>query len=154
MSVAQYVESWGAIVAIRTSPVLYPFVNSLHIIGLCMLIGAIVPQDLRIVGVWRREGWRGSLAAASRTARFGLSLCILTGSVLFAVRASHYLQNPAMLVKFGLIIFGLLNVMAFHLLLRNSSGDQPTPILRALAVVSAVTWIGAIFAGRWIAFIV
>lgn len=151
---ALVVESWGAIAAIRTSPVLYPLVSALHILGLGVLVGTIVPLDLRIIGISKPDRWREAILRTSPVAASGLSLALVTGILLFAVRASHYLENTALLLKFGLIAVSLVNVVGFHCALKASCEEWPAPRLRILAFVSACTWIGALFAGRWIAFAV
>ena len=38
--------------ALRRSHWVYPIVNTGHIVGLALLFGAIVPLDLRLIGLW------------------------------------------------------------------------------------------------------
>lgn len=153
MALAQAIEAWEPVSAIRVSRTWYPIVSALHIVGLGILIGAILTADLRVLGVWKPEGWRDAVAAATPVSAFGLLVTLVTGTLLIAVRASHYLQNTMLLLKFGLIGLGLLNVAVFHHWLRRSSNERPALRLRLAAFVSVVVWIGTIFAGRWIAFV-
>ena len=39
--------------ALRDSVWTYPMINAGHILGVALLVGAIVPLDLRLLGVWR-----------------------------------------------------------------------------------------------------
>jgi hypothetical protein len=152
MSVLLAVEAWGPVAALRTSTFVYPFISALHILGVGMLVGAILTLDARVLGIWHGSGWRASVGDLSPVAAAGLLLAIGTGALLFAVRASRYIENPALLTKWALIAIGLVNVVAFRQAMRRSHDAPPSFTLRLSAAVSAVTWIGAVFAGRWIAF--
>ena len=152
MSALQAVEAWGPVAALRTSTVAYPVVNALHILGVSLLVGVILALDARVLGIRRGSGWRASVAELSPVAAAGLLLAIATGALLFAVRASRYIENPALLTKWALIALGLVNVLVFHRAMRRSQDAAPSLTLRLCAAVSAATWIGAVFAGRWIAF--
>ncbi len=147
------VEALPLVAALRTSSVLYPLVSALHVLGVALLVGGIVALDLRVVGLWKPEGWREAMGALVPVAAVGLALALVTGALLFGVRATRYAENPAMLVKAGLILAGALNVVTFHRMMRRRDVARPTPGLRASAGVSAAAWIGALFAGRWIAFV-
>ena len=146
------VEAWAPVAALRTSTVVYPFINALHILGIGILVGAILTLDARVLGIRRGNGWRASVAELSPVAAGGLLLAMGTGVLLFAVRASRYIENPALLTKWALIALGLVNVLVFRKAMRRSGDAAPSLALRLCAAVSAATWIGAVFAGRWIAF--
>jgi hypothetical protein len=152
MSALLAVEAWGPVAALRTSTVAYPVVNALHILGICLLVGVILALDARVLGIWRGSGWRTSVAELSPVAAAGLLLAIATGALLFTVRASRYIDNPALLTKWALVAFGLVNVFVFHRAMRRSQDAAPSFTLRLCAAISAATWVGAVFAGRWIAF--
>jgi hypothetical protein len=86
----------------------------------------------------------------------GLGLAAVTGFLLFTTRPATYADNPAFLIKLGLIGLGLANVW---LLRRNRGwraalgGAAPSGAVRAGAVVSLLAWVGAVLAGRWIGFL-
>lgn len=147
------VEAWGPVAALRTSTFVYPFINALHILGIGILVGAILTLDARVLGIRRGGSWRASVAELSPVAAAGLLLAIVTGVLLFAVRASRYIENPALLAKWALVALGLVNVLVFRNAMRRSHDAAPSFTLRLCAAVSAATWIGAVFAGRWIAFV-
>lgn len=147
-------ERLQAVAVLRQSGVAYPVANGLHIIGIGLLIGAIAVLDLRILRSRSASEWRPVLAHAVPVAAAGLALALITGAMLFSVRASLYIQNPALLVKWGLIALGLLNIAIFHAMLRRREPQTNTGAgLKACAASSLAIWTGAIFAGRWIAFI-
>jgi len=144
-------ERLGPVALLRSSGLLYPVVSALHILGIALLVGAIAVFDLRLLGVIRSGDWQTALRSNAPVAAGGLVLALITGLLLFAVRASVYVQNPALWVKWGLILLALLNIAAFYRLLRKAE-TAPTPGMRACALLSLVFWVAAVFAGRWIAF--
>jgi hypothetical protein len=81
------IQEFAPVAALRSSRWSYTAVNTVHIVGLALLLGAIVPLDLRLMG-WRRTV---PIAALTRVllpvAIFGLALAILAGLTLFSVRA-------------------------------------------------------------------
>lgn len=150
-------ERLPPVAVLRQSGLAYPIVNGVHILGIGLLIGAIAVLDLRILRARPDSRWRSVMSNTVPVAAAGLALALATGLMLFAVRASIYIQNPALLLKWGLIAMGLLNIAAFHLTARRVGADQaPGAVLKLCAAISLLLWIGAIFAGRsgrWIAFI-
>ncbi len=139
---------------LRTSTLLYPATSAFHVLGIALLIGSIIALDVRVVGIWRGAGWRQAVSDLVPVAAIGLGLAAVTGAALFSVRAGEYIVNPAMLAKWVLIALGLINVVVFHALMRRAAhrDSLPSRSLRIVAGVSALTWIAAVFAGRWIAF--
>jgi hypothetical protein len=158
-------QPWQAVLAaieastlaetLRTSTTLYPLVSALHIVGIALLVGGIIAVDLRVIGVWRGDGWRDAVRDRAPIAGAGLALALATGLLLFSVRATAYAENPTMLMKWGLIALGLVNIVVFHRMLkqRASLRRSPPASLRAMAAASLVIWIAALFAGRWVAFV-
>ena len=41
------------VAALRASRWVYPLVNTAHVVGIALLVGAIAPLDLRLLGLWR-----------------------------------------------------------------------------------------------------
>lgn len=131
----------------------YAAVNTAHIFGIALLFGAIVPLNLRLLGVWHG---RMELQALARVlvpvAATGLSLALVAGFFLFSARAGDYADNPFFLAKLTLATAGLLSALAFHLhagwWLEGAGRRQ----MLFHATVSSLCWAGAIACGRLIAF--
>lgn len=132
------------------------FVNAAHILAIGLLVGAILPLDLRLAGFFRKVPVEIVAPFLSRSAGVGLAAAIVTGFCLFSVRAVEYAGNPAFLAKLCLIVLGLLNLSIVHLgrgwNTAVSSGIV-RPGLRVFAALSAAIWIAAVIAGRWIGFL-
>jgi hypothetical protein len=137
--------------AMRSSLWLYPAVETLHVVGLAVLVGAIVAFDARVV----RLGPALDLAAWSRAvlpvARAGFALAVPMGLLLFTVEATAYARNAAFLAKLALIALALANIWLFHRLAGRAGGV--TPPLRMLAAASLVLWLAVVVCGRLIAYV-
>jgi hypothetical protein len=146
-------------VAMRESLWLYPVVEVVHIIGFALLVGAIVAFDLRLMGV------RGASLPADVLSRLLLPLSVTgfllaapSGALLFTAEATAYVRNPAFLLKLVLIGLALLNILLFHSLIGRRmagwSAVTPPPLAARIAgVASLALWIGALAAGRLIAYV-
>lgn len=159
MSAAELLEAIAALPlasVMRRSAVLYLLVNAAHILAIALLIGAIVPLDLRLLGFFESASLDVLAPFLSRAAAVGLALAIVTGFCLFSVRPLAYAGNPAFLVKLALLAVGGVNAI----LLQSSSawravadGERVAGLVRLSAGISLLVWPGALLAGRWIGFL-
>lgn len=152
----EQLESVPPALWMRRSGVLYLLVNAAHIGAIGLLIGSIVPLDLRLLGILKPTALAVLAPVLARTAATGLALAVLTGAMLFSVRPLEYLENPAFLAKMALLAAGAVNAWLVH---RGrawagvESGGPPTGLLRAQAGASLALWLGCLVAGRWIGFL-
>ncbi|WP_077962096.1 DUF6644 family protein [Ensifer adhaerens] len=152
----EWIAGWPVAALLRRSALLYLVVNAAHILAIGLLIGAIVPLDLRLLGLVGQAPVDVLGPFLARAAAIGLAMAIVTGLCLFSVRPAAYLANPAFLTKLVLLALGTLNAMSVRLstawLAAATSGvvDQR---LRVQALASLTIWLGAVLAGRWIGFV-
>ncbi|HEY0858720.1 MAG TPA: DUF6644 family protein [Albitalea sp.] len=142
---------------LRSSIWLYPLVNTVHVVGIALLFGGIVPLDLRLLG-WRKSVPLDHVARCSvPVAVAGLLLAAASGSLLFVTRPLDYVGEPLFGIKMALLFAALLNVLA----LRRSMpwrradaapGHATHPSWRFAALMSIVLWLGVITAGRLIGY--
>lgn len=147
---------WPGALLLRRSYVAYLAVNALHILGVGLLIGAILPLDLRLLGLFARAPLAVLGPFLARAAAAGLALAALTGAWLFTVSPAKYLDNPAFLAKLALLAFALVNVAAQHAgagYRAALAGGAVAARVRMHAAVSAGAWVGVLVAGRWIGFL-
>ena len=133
---------------LRASVYAYPLVNAGHIVGISLLFGAIVPVDLRLIGLWRRQDPAALLAICRPVAAFGLMLAVCAGALLFAARASEYVANPVFPAKLALVAAGVVNAGLAERALRRGAATAST----AHAALSLLLWLAAIIAGRMVAY--
>ena len=145
-------EELPAIAALRESYLVYPLVNTLHIVGIALLFGAIVPLDLRLAG-WRREA--ASVESLSSlllpVAIVGFVLAALAGLLLFATDARAYAASPLFQAKLLLIALALANAYALRKVDWRNAGSSRRVALAGAA--SLFLWLGVILLGRLIGYL-
>ena len=148
------IEQLALVRGLKASFVAYPIVNALHIMSIGALLTSVLLMDLRIVGAFRSVPRAPFVALLRRTAFVAFAGALVTGSLLFSVKASEYAAMPIFLAKMALILLAGANLLAFMRLSRAPSGDEPAGgAVTVLAVLSLVLWISVLFAGRFIGFL-
>jgi len=127
---------------------LFPVIQSVHIIGLTMLVGTIFLVDLRLLEIGMKRHDVSDLA--SRLSPFtsgGLLTVLVTGPLMFGSDLSRYLNNPAFLLKMGLLVVALAAHFTLHRrVVRDGAHRQ-----KLAAVLSLILWSSVVLAGRAIA---
>ena len=132
---------------LKQSRWVYPLVNAGHILGLALLIGAVVPMDLRLLGAVRGPGEAATVALLRPVSAAGLALAVACGLLLFITQASDYVGNWWFRAKIAVVAVAALNA-AVHLRLdRHGQGRR-----RAAALLSLGLWPTALILGRMIAY--
>ncbi|MES0200157.1 DUF6644 family protein [Mesorhizobium sp. M0011] len=137
---------------LKGSFIAYPIVNALHIMSIGALLTSVVLMDLRICGAFRSLPHAAFVALLRRTALAAFVGALVTGSLLFSVKASTYAAMPVFLAKMALILLAGMNFLVFTRLRRATGGDTPAGGT-ALAVLSMLLWTSVLFAGRFIGFL-
>lgn len=138
--------------ALRFSRWGYATANAAHILSIGLLVGAVVPLNLRLLGAWGQRSLTELARVLVPMAGAGAALAVLTGLMLFTVRARRYAEVDLLKAKLVLIATGLISAIVFHAL----SGwwlQRSGPVQRRVhAVISLTCWIGALLCGRYIAY--
>jgi hypothetical protein len=149
--VLEAIGGWPGATWLQQSATAYLFVNAAHILGIAVLLGAILPLDLRLLGFFRTYPVEVLAPFLVRCAAVGLSLALLAGAWLFSVKPDEYLANPAFRWKLALLALALINVGFQH---RGTRGSlHLSPAVRVRAGVSLCLWACVLVAGRWIGFV-
>ena len=132
----------------------YPGLVFLHTVGLALLVGPSLALDLRLFGV------AGELPVAPFERFFpimwaGFWMNVASGLVLLASEATTKLVNPTFYVKMACIAVAVVVMVKLRGLLREPGLDaRPLPPrARTLAWISTLAWLGAITAGRLMAYL-
>lgn len=154
--IGAWLGSWPGAVLLQRSGTFYLFVNAAHILGVGLIVGAILPLDLRLLGFFRQVPLAVLGPFLSRAASVGAALAIVTGLWLFTVKPKEYLENAAFLWKILLLAAALTNVWFQHrnrLFAAAVAGGDIHPTVKFSAGCSLVLWISVLIAGRWIGFL-
>lgn len=136
----------------------YAIVNTFHLFGIALLFGSILVLDLRLLGLWRQTPIGFLSRPAVSVAGLGFVLAVTTGVGLLATKATEYIGNPFLLIKFPAIALALVNIALVHRThaWRVQSERPLSPAenrqLGVHAAVSLIAWTTAITAGRMIAY--
>ena len=141
-------EGSALAVALRGSTWAYPLVNAAHILGIALLVGAITPLDLRLMGGWRRIPVEELSRILVPVAATGLALAMGAGSLLFITRANEYAASPLFLSKMGLLALGLANIAGYYIWRKRN----PETLRRLFGTASLAIWIAVLILGRLVGY--
>lgn len=146
------IEQLALVRGLKASFVAYPIVNALHIMSIGALLTSVWLMDLRILAAFRSLPQAPFVALLRRTAFCAFTGALVTGALLFSVRAREYAGMPIFLTKMALIVLAGINFLVF--MRRAKGGDEPAGgAVTVLAVLSLVLWAAVLFAGRFIGFL-
>ncbi|MER9107055.1 hypothetical protein NKH95_24345 [Mesorhizobium sp. M0848] len=137
---------------LKGSFIAYPIVNALHIISIGALLTSVVLMDLRICGAFRSLPQAAFVGLLRHIALAAFAGALVTGSLLFSVKASTYAAMPIFLAKMALILVAGVNFLVFTRVRRATGRGEPAGGT-ALAVLSILLWTSVLFAGRFIGFL-
>jgi hypothetical protein len=138
-----------------SSVLAFPTILLLHTIGMGVVVGINAGIDLRILGL------APALPLAPMERFFpllwvGFWVNAFTGVILLAADATTKMTNPDFYVKMGFIALAIINLR----IIRNRVFRDPfidkkpiTSDVKILAVTSMIFWLGAITAGRLMAYV-
>jgi len=134
----------------------WPAMESLHFLGLSLLIGSVGLFDLRMLGMAKSI----SMAALHKLVPWGVlgyATNVTTGAMFFVSDPSQYLYNPAFQLKVLCMAVAGVNMIVFYSTTAEKVKALPSTATAPLAakVVAAVSlscWVGVITFGRLITF--
>jgi hypothetical protein len=144
--------------AIRESPLLFPVIETVHVLSISLLVGTAAIVDLRLLGVvLKREKVSDVVAQIEPLAWCGFAVMFVSGFLLFWSEAEKSYGNAAFRVKLLLLVLAGLNPLIFHATIYRSVtvwNDAPVAPrqARVTAILSLTLWGAIIVAGRAIAY--
>ena len=158
LGLCHWLEKTPGSIALHESLWVYPLVESVHVLTLCLFVGLAAMLDLRLLGLMMR-GTRVSEVVSQllpwMTAGFGIM--VFSGAALFyAIPVKTYL-NIFFRIKVLMLALAGLNAWVFHrsVYRRVTEWDVGASIPKAAKVTAALSlalWVGIVFAGRMIAY--
>ena|SRR5271170_1078280 len=146
--------------AIRNSSWLFPAIESVHVLGIIVLVGSTGLFDLRLLG----KGFLSNQPASQVAAQVmpwvwgSFSVMFVTGVLMFSSEATRCYQSWFFRLKLGLLLITGLNAFVFQFGAYRQIADwdeadtvAPTGA-RVAAWVSLLLWVFIVFAGRGIAY--
>jgi hypothetical protein len=145
--------------AIGENEVLFPWIESVHVLAIVLVVGTISIVDLRLLGVASLDLTVRRLMHDVIPYTWGaFAVAAVTGSLMFSSDAVHYAHNSFFQGKLVLLVLAGLNMAVFHLIgvgdiERWDTATGTTPIAaKAAASISLMVWIAVVAFGRGIGF--
>lgn len=131
----------------------WPLFESVHFIGLSLLLGSVGVLDARLLG-WSKSIRVADLHGITRWGVVGFALNAVTGVAFFVSAPDQYLYNPAFQLKVSCMLIAFANVLIFYGIAwpRTRSTSEIPILARMSAATSLSAWIGVIVFGRLITF--
>jgi len=135
----------------------FPAAEVVHFFGLCLLMGALLIIDLRLLGFARKVPLQASLKLVPLVV-VGLVLNILSGIVFLCTYPENYWPSTAFWLKLGAIALGVANALWFKWweaprLLQLSSEVNVEQRTKLVALFSLGIWFTVIIIGRFLPFV-
>ena len=133
--------------AIRENEILFPWIESVHVLAIVLVVGTISIVDLRLLGLASLD------RAVSRLMRDVLpytwgafAVAAITGALLFSSNATTYAHNFFFQGKLVLLVVAGLNMAVFHFFgigdVERWGATRQTPLAaKAAGAVSLLVWI-------------
>lgn len=155
---ARWLKGTGLSYCVTHYSWIWPTCETLHFIGLALVIGMIGLLDLRLLGVAKGLPF----APIGRLVPWGIlgfAINLVTGSLFFAGDPFQYTHNYAFGLKMLFILLAGSNVLAFYLtgVSRKTEalgpGDDAPLSAKVIAGTSLFLWFGVMFWGRMLPFL-
>jgi hypothetical protein len=158
LQVCEWLGATAGSIALRESAWVYPIIESVHVLGLCVFVGLATLLDLRLVGMAFRTDRVSEVAGRLLPWTLsGFAVMVFTGVMLFYSDPMRFYGNVFFRIKLVLLILAGLNAWVFHatVYLRVAAWDMdavPPRGARAAGAASLVLWMGVVTTGRMIAY--
>ena len=140
---------------VKAVPWVWPAAESLHFIGLSLLMGVVLLIDLRMLGFMKQV----SVHALDRLIPWGVlgfGLNVVTGMLFFVAAPEQYTQNIAFFWKIGLMIVAVFNGLYFTVYDKAwalAPGADAAPLSKVMAASALLLWVGVMYYGSMLPFI-
>jgi hypothetical protein len=144
--------------AIRENDVLFPWIETVHVIAVVLVVGSISIVDFRLLGLASRDRPVGRLMREILPLTWGaFAVAAIAGSLLFSSKAVDYAHNFFFQGKMILLALAGVNMAVFHAFTgrdttRRNDAASPPLSARIAGSTSLILWVTVVAFGRWIGF--
>ena len=155
---AQWLETTGVSVTIKSVEWIIPLVQSIHIVTIGIVFVSLLMIALRVMGYIRiDQDFSLVMDRFAPWVRYGVVVLALTGLILVVGEPIRELMSLSFWLKMGLLAIGITTAVAFKRSLAPAvlaGGTEPTfsPATKSAAMATVLLWLTIIFLGRAIAY--
>ena len=137
---------------------IWPACETLHFLGLALLIGNVGLLDLRLLGFMKRL----PVLPLNRLVLWGVvgfAINLVTGVMFFVGQAHQYVNNIAFIYKMSFVALAGVNLVVFYLtglgrkVALLGAGDDAPILAKIIAATSLLLWTGVMYMGRMLPYI-
>ena len=155
---AQWLAGTQLSLAIQVHLWVIPTIQSIHIVGIGVVLASVFMIDLRIFG------WAGrDQTLVQTTRRFGpwlwaaLVVLLITGVLMVIGEPVRELMSLSFWLKMSLLLIGIVVATLFQIVLRSNDRNWEEEFIRrwttkSLAILTFLVWCSIIVLGRLIAY--
>jgi hypothetical protein len=128
----------------------WPACETIHFVGLCLLLGVVMTLNLRMLGVGKTLLSFEAVYQLLPLGMMGFAMNLVTGMMFFVATPEQY-TGFLFFLKMMLIVAGALNLLYFMLWKAPSKigpGDSAPVATKLIAVSAIAIWITVVFCGH------
>jgi hypothetical protein len=139
-------------IAIRESMWAFAVIESVHLLGLALIGGAVILVNLRMLGLGLRRQTLPQVARETQPyLNASVAVMLVTGIGLFLSEPMKLYYSTPFWVKMTSLSLSL--IFTYTIWRKIAMAEQTSPVWAKLAaVVSLILWFGVGAGGRWIGF--
>jgi hypothetical protein len=132
-----------------------PLIQSIHLLGLTILLGTTLILNMRLLGIGMKSFPLLSLSSQLwGWAKIGLFTMIVSGFFVFLPDPARYAANRSFQVKMIILVVAIIyQFTVFRRTVRSEAPQNSSGRNTAIALISLALWFGVGWAGRGIAFL-
>jgi len=150
----EWVSKTAVSQAISESSWAFAAIESVHLLGLAVIGGAVLVLDLRLLGLGLRDQ---PIERVARDAHpwlvSSLIVMLVTGALLFSSEPVKCYNSTPFWVKMWSLFFAMIFAFTVRRRVALAGEGQVRPVwLKVVGIVSLALWFGVGAGGRWIGF--
>jgi hypothetical protein len=143
---------------IRSNELAFPWLESVHVLAIALVLGSIAVADLRLLGIASvKRPVTQLLNDVLPVTWIAFVVAAVTGIAMFMSNAVEYARNTPFQLKMLMLVLAGINMLVFQLITYRGVGQwdeaRATPLgARFAGGFSLVAWVSIVAFGRWIGF--
>jgi hypothetical protein len=154
---AQWLGTSGVASYLRTLTWIWPLCETLHFVGLAVLVGTAGFFDLRLLGCFRRV----PVSACKEFTRWAIGAImvnLVTGLTFITMFPGQYLFSEVFWLKVLFLVIAISNALIFETRMGGrmaalKPGEDSPFVFKAIGLTSLVSWFFVLYFGRMLPFL-
>lgn len=133
----------------RSSRVVFPIFEIIHLIGLALFLGPLLLTNLGLLGLaMRRQPIHEVAAALAPWTWSGFALLMVTGPFMLTAQATKWHDNAVFWLKMLLLILATVYQLSVHRKILSSTPSLSAGAAKRIGAMSLLLWISIAFSAK------